>query len=790
MKLRFALAAATALVAATIPASANAGHFLLDHPVPGFAPPGPPSSNLNSGGEGAEWELIETIPTGNPHTDLDFFTQGGETYLSAGTLGIGPNAGGQTILKLTEGGAVDPSFVAGHPSASCISDPSLATSLQHDVEATPKGVGVPLNTPNPFAVQGDAQLLIDATDGPGRCHDQGLLGLSGAAQGGLEIVDVTDVSSPVEIGLTSHIGESHTVNVDPKRPHIAYSVTSDNIAVSEDDTDADGDGDTTELIRENEDPADADRFDLDGFEVVDFSSCMNLGAISVDEKRTACRPEVYRYRLPTREMATGHTLQTGASAVFGCHELEVYPDDRLTCGSGNALIVLEMTNAFNDMGTPTDFSDDKPRGTPLPCKSRMSSSAPPFGTGATVIDCVDGTNDAPDVGGVPGTEDLTIPGWIAQGSPSLEGVEYLGSIFHQGRGAGNGVTPAFDSTEDIDFDHEAELSGTGQSLIATDERGGGILPPGASCTPVGDLPIGNGGVHFYDADRLSTGAAGSPEQSFEAYARTPEGDKAIYRAQIRTPPRATVCTAHVFQQVPGENRIFMGWYSQGTRVLDFVENADGTVRFEEAGYFIPENANEWVSHVFKVEQNADGTETYYGAAADFALGEAGRNAIDVYKVTLPPAPKVPGAGDGPGGDGGDGSGRCLQRIAGTAGKDTLLGSIAGDRIKGKNGNDRLKARAGDDCVNGGAGKDRVSGGTENDTLKGGRGKDKLKGAAGDDRLSDRSGGRDRLGGGAGADILKAAGGGRDLVVCGGGRDKAKVDRADRVRGCEKVKRRK
>jgi hypothetical protein len=46
--------------------------------------------------------------------------------------------------------------------------------------------------------------------------------VSGAPKGGLEIVDVTDPGAPREIGLTSHIGESHTVNVDPKRPHIAY----------------------------------------------------------------------------------------------------------------------------------------------------------------------------------------------------------------------------------------------------------------------------------------------------------------------------------------------------------------------------------------------------------------------------------------------------------------------------------------------------------------------------------------------------------------------------------------
>ena len=36
---------------------------------------------------------------------------------------------------------------------------------------------------------------------------------------------MTDPDNPHELGLTSHIGESHTVNIDPKRPHIAYSVT-------------------------------------------------------------------------------------------------------------------------------------------------------------------------------------------------------------------------------------------------------------------------------------------------------------------------------------------------------------------------------------------------------------------------------------------------------------------------------------------------------------------------------------------------------------------------------------
>ena len=170
---------------------------------------------------------------------------------------------------------------------------------------------------------------------------------------------MTNPEAPVEIGLTSHIGESHTVNVDPKRPHIAYSVTSDSVSVN------------SEGKRANETSGLA----LDGFEVVDLSTCMNFPAgTTTEQKRAACRPQVFRYRYPTADMALGHTNK---GTLYGCHELEVYPDDRLTCGSGGALIVLDMKDAFDDNGTPADFSDDKPKGTPLPCQLRESTSAGP-----------------------------------------------------------------------------------------------------------------------------------------------------------------------------------------------------------------------------------------------------------------------------------------------------------------------------------------------------------------------------------------------------------------------------
>ena len=623
-----------------------------DHPVPSFGGGVPASSTVNSGGvEGVEWELVTSFPTGNPHTDLDYFTSGGETYAAVGTLAAGANAGGVTILQLTEGGEVSPSYVTSHPSASCVTDPTSALGLQHDVEATPKG-DVLFNTGawGDLAVQEDAQLVLDATDAEGRCHDNGPVGqaVAGAPRGGLEIIDVTDPANPVEIGLTSNIGEAHTVNVDPSRPHIAYAVSSDAVTVAPDvevrnaqgvvtkEADCDGDGDTEELIRLNECTASGERFDLDGFEVVDLSSCMNFPeGTSVEDKRASCQPQVYRFRYPSPDVTLGHTNPT---QVHGCHELELYPDDTLTCGGGDATTLWDISGLFDDNGTPDDRTDDTVNGTPLPCRRRPSTSNPLFTTGAMVVDCVNGGTDEAPI-------DLSVAAWLDAGAPSAEGIALRGTAYHQGRETTTGAAmPAQPSTEDIDFAHEAELTHSGRFVLSTDERGGGVAPPGASCAPGVDNPTGNGGVHAFAVDRLfeerpvpvTTAEASTfpAEVAWSAYARTSDGAKSIFRAPIRTQPQATICTAHVFQQIPGQNRIVMGWYSQGTRVIDYVENPDGTLDFTEIGYFIPENANTWTSQVFDVQENEDGSFTYTGATGDFNLGE-GRSAIDIYRFTAP-----------------------------------------------------------------------------------------------------------------------------------------------------------
>jgi hypothetical protein len=521
-----------ALAASLLLPAIAAAHELLDHPAPPPRAGSAPQQTTARGGEGAQWEFVGSLATANPHSDLDFFTRGGETYAAVGTLAVGPNGGGQTIVQLTEKGeVVPPRYVGLAPTAFCAS--SGATGLQHDAEAAPKGQVPLLNTFNPFADTRDTQIVVDATDAAGRCHDNGILGAASAPRGGLEIIDVTDPANPESIGMTSHIGQAHTVNVDPKRPHIAYAVTSDTVSVSGGK-------------RENEVANDDDRFDLDGFEVVDMSSCMNFpDGTSLADKRAVCRPQVFRYRWDTLEQAVGHTTK---NAVFGCHELEVYPNDRLTCGNGATLQVFDMSGAFDDHGTPDDYSDDRPRGTPLPCSLRASSSAPPFSMAAPfeVVDCV--------VGGEDRTLNLDVPGWIEMGRPSLEGVRFLGSVFHEGGHPGTSTDPSNQTVtradEDIKFNHEAELSQSGNLLIATDERGGGLTPPGATCSAGNPNPYGNGAVHFYRADRLLTSVPATAEEAYQAYARTPEGEKALFRAAVRTGAQPTICTAHVFQLIP------------------------------------------------------------------------------------------------------------------------------------------------------------------------------------------------------------------------------------------------
>jgi uncharacterized delta-60 repeat protein len=133
------------------------------------------------------------------------------------------------------------------------------------------------------------------------------------------------------------------------------------------------------------------------------------------------------------------------------------------------------------------------------------------------------------------------------------------------------------------------------------------------------------------------------------------------------------------------------------------------------------------------------------------------------------------------------SGRCANLLIGRGRIDILTGSAVGDEIFGRTGADQIFGLRGDDCLYGERGNDEINGGDGNDYVSGGAQDDRLFGGNGNDRLYGGRG-RNTYSGGSGSDVILARNGKTEKIDCGAGRDRAKVDRADRVRNCEKVTR--
>ena len=158
-------------------------------------------------------------------------------------------------------------------------------------------------------------------------------------------------------------------------------------------------------------------------------------------------------------------------------------------------------------------------------------------------------------------------------------------------------------------------------MFVTDERGGGIVPPGASCAPGIDNPFGNGGAHAFDI---------SNPRDID-YATTPDGDQAVYISDAVVPAE-TFCDIHVIEQIPGEQRFIAAYYSQGIKIVDYFVDGEGRLQFEERASFTLPNANTWTAESFKTRRNDDGTRTYFIATDDIHRG------IDVLSWTGEPNP--------------------------------------------------------------------------------------------------------------------------------------------------------
>lgn len=556
------IATLTACLALLAPGTALADHTNPNTVLsPVLAQPGSPA--LTSG-EGA-WKHLQNIGPFQA-TDLEFFTKKGIQYVSAGTLGQAPTGTpgfiGQRIVQLTDAaGQIAPKIVADHGSSRCSAN-SSATGLQHDVQAVPVV---------------ETELLIDTTDAVGRCHD--------TPGGGLEILDVSGLGTEGfevrELGLIRFNGLSHTVTADPIRPGILYNNQADFAATT-------------------------------WIDIVDVRSCMGLTGKTLEQKRAACRPTVtrldYADETSSKVLADGTLIEPAS-----CHDITASPN-RLNCAGLNASFIMDVSKVFDGTG--------KVRGKALPCTVVDGTT-----TAAKVTDCALKPQGSTATNPVAAD---SIKAYEEAGKPAALGGRLVTTVNHPGRNCGSPTQVTCNTNlvvradEGVAVSHENDPALGGKYMLVTDERGGGVVPPGATCAPGLDNPVGNGGLHVFDVS----------DPAKPVYAETTDGKKAIYIGTSPT-PSPTFCTIHVIEQVPGEARVIAAYYDGGTKIVDYTIDAAGKWEFKEtAAYRLP-GANTWASEVFKVVDNKDGTNTYFFVSTSFALGEGTARGIDVFSWTGP-----------------------------------------------------------------------------------------------------------------------------------------------------------
>jgi hypothetical protein len=521
------------------------------------------------------WTHVTNFPP-NPGSDFALFTRvvgaTRELYASSGTLGGGDDAHvGQRITRLTSNNqtVVDPTWIADHGSANCPGTSSTGNlGLQHDaaVAGAPRRTSRIQSIPRPI----EMDLLIDATDANGRCHD--------SMGGGLELIDITNPSQPKEIHLIRHAGTSHTVTVDARRPWIVYNSTSDF----------------------------AGRPWID---VLDVRTCVNLSTRTLAEKRAACRPKVFR--MPFQPSWTfQRNFYNGGGAIdptagsAACHDITAI-GTRLYCAAIRASLILDVANLTDANGNI--------RGTQMPCPIIATGTM----TTAAVTNCSGQGTGAPTV--------------------APDAFQFLGTRNHAGIDCTSPPAPRNSScnsnlivpvNEDIAISHEADPTHDERVMFATDERGGGVVPPGASCTPGGPTNFSNGGMHAFDISGATPGR--DPADNFP-YMLDPAGNKAVFLGAVRV-PAASFCTIHMVEHAHDEQRLFVAYYSQGVKVVDYFFHPGNRISFRETASFILPNANTWVAHQFKTVNNGDGTNTYYLLTGDIQRG------IDVISYRAAPNP--------------------------------------------------------------------------------------------------------------------------------------------------------
>jgi hypothetical protein len=526
--LRYALAATVAVLAIATPAAAD--HVVTDAATPTGYPADTPVARTG------EWSFLGNFsmgPSGMQElgTDVELFTRDGKPHTIVGSATLGFR-----LFRYDDVGA-KPIPLGDYASAFPCAIFGPATIIQNKLEGD-EDVSDTLaisGWQDDVAVSGDGMIAGIATDADGRCHD--------TAGGGIELVDVSDLSRPRLFHLTRHFGEAHTLTIDDARG-LVY--------VSSSDT------------------------QLNAIDIVDFRSC--VPPASDLNRFLACRPVVARYQFPVPHAANvpaqfkdprypdGLTAGRSSTDNNGCHDITVQ-GKYLYCAAINATVIFDVSKVIQGgVLTGTHLTDaamvtahKEPSVTDVPAACEVKDGTPGVGRPGSVTDC--------DVWNRPTSGDQ-LSRYAADDfmRANLRNANLvpLAVIQHDGRST---TKPP---EEDISISHESDPTEDGNILMITDERGGGLT------NVCGPGSRGGGGAWFYDIR----------SKSKPKLLKQPDGTNGVFISDRADLPGN--CTIHVIQQVPGRNVIVAGWYIEGTHVFSFAPDLKaGTVSFNELGHYIP-----------------------------------------------------------------------------------------------------------------------------------------------------------------------------------------------------------
>ena len=210
-----------------------------------------------------------------------------------------------------------------------------------DFDAGSTALGAVHGWENDIQVTPDGKIAVIATDAAGRCHDP--------ANGGMEIVDISNPRAPSLLGLVRLPGESHNTTIDRDRPWIVYNSNSD---------------------------SGGNNF----IDVVDMSSC-----VALDPSR--CRPSVGRFQFKD-EWTTG----TQTPDPSACHDLD-WTSGKLYGGCINSSLVFDISHVWSKGRlTGTDLTNPALVGADKACT--LQDPSPEAVVDVKVVDCRNWTEDA------------------------------------------------------------------------------------------------------------------------------------------------------------------------------------------------------------------------------------------------------------------------------------------------------------------------------------------------------------------------------------------------------------